>query len=518
MDATAQAMSARTLTPKVFAVKGPYGYDQASNRLWCKNVVASTGQEEFYTYDGLYQVSTFQRGTLNTGRTGLTGTPAWEEDFTFDAPGNWTHYTTKAGGATTLDQSRVHNAVNEITRIAGSSSLIAQNAAGNITKAPTPDSWSSAYTMVYDAWQRLVQVNSGSSVVGAYAYDGQGWRTTKTTGSTVRHYYYNSQWQVVDEYVGTSADRQYVWGLLGPDNLVVRYRPALSETLYALSDPNGCVTAVMNDPSTWTVYERYGYESFGKPRFMNASFGAISASAYDWTTLYDSYPWDSESGYYQVRNRYLHPTLGRWLIRDPIGYEGGVNLYAYVRNNGVNWTDALGLQILVCSRKVKGFPYVGNHTYFYNTDPSAKCQSCGLGASSGVGASSGSGSTSSGNSLCGQDKNNTSEKGPKGGDKCSPVPGTGPDDPNAPIPPDAESTSSNIMNCCQKTANSGPYIPGIHDCHNAVNRCLDQNNFTIPSAPRLGPPSVGPIEKCPIEPLPPSPPSSPPPPGPPGKR
>jgi hypothetical protein len=90
MDATAQAMSARTLTPKVFAVKGPYGYDQASNRLWCQNVVAGTGQDEFYTYDGLYQLKEFQRGTLNTLHTGLTGTPAWEEDFTFDPTGNLT--------------------------------------------------------------------------------------------------------------------------------------------------------------------------------------------------------------------------------------------------------------------------------------------------------------------------------------------------------------------------------------------------------------------------------------------
>ena len=82
-------------------------------------MVAATGQDEFYTYDGLYQLQTFQRGTLNGTNTGLTGTPAWEEDFSFDAPGNWTHYTNKVSGVTNVNQSRAHNAANEITRIAG---------------------------------------------------------------------------------------------------------------------------------------------------------------------------------------------------------------------------------------------------------------------------------------------------------------------------------------------------------------------------------------------------------------
>jgi uncharacterized protein RhaS with RHS repeats len=44
-----------------------------------------------------------------------------------------------------------------------------------------------------------------------------------------------------------------------------------------------------------------------------------------------------------VRYRYLHPTLGRWLSRDPIGEAGGVNAYAYVSNNTPNNVDLLGL-------------------------------------------------------------------------------------------------------------------------------------------------------------------------------
>jgi hypothetical protein len=66
-----------------------YGYDRGSNRAWRQNTVAGTGQDEFYTYDGLQQVKTLDRGTLNAGKTGSSGTPAWEEDWNYDPTGNW---------------------------------------------------------------------------------------------------------------------------------------------------------------------------------------------------------------------------------------------------------------------------------------------------------------------------------------------------------------------------------------------------------------------------------------------
>ena len=40
--------------------------------------------------------------------------------------------------------------------------------------------------------------------------------------------------------------------------------------------------------------------------------------------------------------RYYDPVTGRWPSRDPIGERGGLNLYAFVGNDGVNLTDFLG--------------------------------------------------------------------------------------------------------------------------------------------------------------------------------
>lgn len=47
-----------------------YGYDRASQRVWRENPVAtddySAKEDEYYDYDGLYQLTGRQRGTLNT--------------------------------------------------------------------------------------------------------------------------------------------------------------------------------------------------------------------------------------------------------------------------------------------------------------------------------------------------------------------------------------------------------------------------------------------------------------------
>jgi RHS repeat-associated protein len=53
--------------------------------------------------------------------------------------------------------------------------------------------------------------------------------------------------------------------------------------------------------------------------------------------------YDPETGLYYNYFRYYNPQTGRYITPDPIGLEGGINLFAYVANNPVNTIDTYGL-------------------------------------------------------------------------------------------------------------------------------------------------------------------------------
>jgi RHS repeat-associated protein len=59
---------------------------------------------------------------------------------------------------------------------------------------------------------------------------------------------------------------------------------------------------------------------------------------------------DTETNLYYYGYRYYDSDLGRWLNRDPIEEEGGLNLYGFVENNPVNFVDALGLLAEPCMK------------------------------------------------------------------------------------------------------------------------------------------------------------------------
>jgi RHS repeat-associated protein len=52
---------------------------------------------------------------------------------------------------------------------------------------------------------------------------------------------------------------------------------------------------------------------------------------------------DPESGLLYYGYRYYSAQHQKWLSRDPIGYEGGLNLYGFVGNDAINGADELGL-------------------------------------------------------------------------------------------------------------------------------------------------------------------------------
>ena len=61
-------------------------------------------------------------------------------------------------------------------------------------------------------------------------------------------------------------------------------------------------------------------------------------------TLSTGQRFDSETGLYHYRARYYMPGIGRFLQADPVGYEAGMNLYAYCVNDPMDHTDPDGLE------------------------------------------------------------------------------------------------------------------------------------------------------------------------------
>jgi len=60
--------------------------------------------------------------------------------------------------------------------------------------------------------------------------------------------------------------------------------------------------------------------------------------------LYTSREWDEEIELYYYRARHYEPRIGRFIQRDPIGYYDDTNLYRYVGNSSMNYTDPWGLE------------------------------------------------------------------------------------------------------------------------------------------------------------------------------
>lgn len=335
-----------------------YGYDRSSMRTWRSNLAASPGdgQDSAYRYDGLYQVTQATRGDLNINRTAVGGVPGSEETFSYDPTGNWLRYTEAEDGTVTLDQTRVNNMDNQITQFDGSSEDVEYDLNGNATEMP-PDAegdWTAGNykQLKWDAWNRIteIQIWEGDQVtlVGPIDYDGQYRRlSVETLPTQVRHYYYNDQWKAVEERLDTETDaeRQYVWGADNRNNLVLRDRDTtgngtLDERLYATRDAMSSGAAVLD--TSGAVQERYGYSAFGKRTVMAADFSDRSGTNYDWTYAFHGEFLDLETMLVNYGFRYYESEIGRWLGRDPIEENGGLNLLMYCGNNPCSNRDLFG--------------------------------------------------------------------------------------------------------------------------------------------------------------------------------
>jgi RHS repeat-associated protein len=152
-------------------------------------------------------------------------------------------------------------------------------------------------------------------------------------------------WNLVAELDATNTMlRNFVWGLdlsrtpqgAGGVGGLLAIRAGTESYLPAF-DGNGNVMTLVK-ASDQSVSARYEYGPFGETLVVEED--GIS-NPFRFSTKYH----DSETGLYYYGYRYYDPVTGRWPSRDPIEEEGGVNLYGFVGNDGVNLWDVLGLEL-----------------------------------------------------------------------------------------------------------------------------------------------------------------------------
>ncbi|NLX13067.1 MAG: RHS repeat-associated core domain-containing protein [Phycisphaerales bacterium] len=120
---------------------------------------------------------------------------------------------------------------------------------------------------------------------------------------------------------------------------------ALAGEYWYLYDGNGNVMQLL-DASDRSIAARYEYDPYGNKRDIPANPGAGHYAATN--PFRFSTKWFDESGLGYWGYRYYSSRLGRWINRDPIEEEGGINLYVYTKNSPVIEIDPHGQTIWSC--------------------------------------------------------------------------------------------------------------------------------------------------------------------------
>lgn len=214
----------------------------------------------------------------------------------------------------------------------------------------------------WDAENRLTQMHTiaGVPLVAErrleFEYDHQGRRISKkifdqvSGGSQIgeSRYAYDG-WNLIAELDSAKNLKfRYLWGTdlsgsfqgaggVGGLIAVVDHTASPAETHYVAYDGNGNMVALA-DPANGTWSARYEYGPFGEP-IRTTGDPIAHTNPFRFSTKYT----DLESGFLNYGHRLYNPTTGRWLSKDPIEEDGGLNLYGFVGNNGINHWDILGL-------------------------------------------------------------------------------------------------------------------------------------------------------------------------------
>ena len=315
------------------------GYDLTGRRT-LETFPGTSTPARTYGYDTADQVTNANYGSGQT------------DSYNYDAAANRSTATIAAFGGTATTYTA--NSANQYTSITGMSAPV-HDANGNLTSQ-------NGVTYAWDSENRLLSVSDGTTI-NTFTYDAQHRRVTKRTAvsGTVTnkvHYVYDG-WNVIEERTNTDTTpgfdlstfaltKTQTWGtdlsgsLQGAGGvgglLMVEEIGTTTAAYHFQYDGNGNVTEITDH--TGTKVATYRYDAFGNTLVATGSYAALN------NYRFSTKPLDSEianAPLYYYGYRYYDPTTGRWPSRDPIGERGGVNLYGFVRNGGVNRWDYLGL-------------------------------------------------------------------------------------------------------------------------------------------------------------------------------
>lgn len=263
---------------------------------------------ESYGYDVISQLISFKRGTKVY------------KSYQFDLLGNRVS-TIENGIATNY----VSNNVNAYTSVSGAMSFTPKyDGNGNLLN-------DDKYEYSYDYNNKLKSVGTAS-----YKYDALGRRISKTVSDVTTSYYYVGDQMVEELTDGTLVS--YVYGNNIDEALSMTKN---DNTYYYHTNHLGSVMALSDNSGK--LIERVDYDAYGQPAFFDATDNELTASSIGNTILFTGREFDYETGNYYYRARTMHPSIGRFMQKDPLSFIDGMNDYGCVHNMPTLNIDPLGL-------------------------------------------------------------------------------------------------------------------------------------------------------------------------------
>lgn len=289
-----------------------YTYDSAGNRTSKSNYL--NGITENYAYDPLYQLLQVTQGNVTT------------DSYSYDAVGN----RLSSQGVSTYE----YNSSNQLTSTSATATTYTYDANGN-TLSKSDSTGTTQYT--WDSENRLTQATVPGVGTTTFKYDPFGRRIQKSGPLGITNYLYDGDNLTEEVDQSGNSIASYSQGV-NIDEPLAEFRSATAN--YYEGDGLGTITSISN--SSGAIAGTYTYDSFGK---INSSTGTLTNPF-----RYTAREFDSETGIYFYRARYFDPNTGRFLSEDPDEensfLDSLLNLYRYVQNNPVNYTDPLGLYTL----------------------------------------------------------------------------------------------------------------------------------------------------------------------------